>query len=164
VGSVRTSQLWSRTSNLSGPARTADLRVGWQTGLRRIAEMLAPAFGEFTRQPKGDSMKRKSKRKYRLVIDFNEQSVTRFVIKQRAPDGSYQALDSPWGTSELAGLKLAAKATTMASRGVANLDEVCRTATRRRKSPKKPPVEGILKTNRTGDGHNGKDHEAEFFA
>jgi hypothetical protein len=46
--------------------------------------MLAPAFGELTRQPKGDSMKRKSKRKYRLVIDFNEHAVSRIRIKERA--------------------------------------------------------------------------------
>jgi hypothetical protein len=85
------------------------------------------------------SMQKSSKRKFRLTIECNDQAVLRLSVKEGSGDGKYLPIERPWGVKELAAFKLAAKAATLVSRGVANLDEICRTVTapRHRKVGKK---------------------------
>ncbi len=108
-------------------------------------------------------MRKSSKFKLRLTVDVTDHAVLRVSVKERARKGKYVPVEHPWGVKVLAALKMADKATSLVSRGVADLQEVRRTAnaSRRRKQIKKPPIEGagVLKTNRTAR-HNGRDHEA----
>ena len=105
----------------------------------------------------------KSENNFRLVVDFSDKAVSRVRFRERDRRGKYEPLERPWGTKVLAALKLAAKAVTLTSRGVADLEEVCRTAStpRRRKLGKKPPVEdaAVRAAHRTDRRHNGSDHE-----
>jgi hypothetical protein len=105
----------------------------------------------------------KTKKNFRLVVDFSDKAVSRVSIKERSRDGKYEPLERPWGIKLLAGLKLATKAVSLASHGVADLKEACRTASapRRRKLGKKPPVEdaGVHTTNRASLRRNVPDHE-----
>ena len=131
--------------------------------LRRIAEMLAPRSANSPAQPTGVLMKDKTRHNFRLVVDFTERAVSRVSIKERSRDGKYEPLERPWGIKLLAGLKLATKVVTLASHGVADLKEACRTASapRRRKKPGKNPLgeeADVHTTNRTGPGRNGPDH------
>jgi hypothetical protein len=107
-------------------------------------------------------MKEKEKLNLRVLVDVDDHKVRRVSVKERSRDGTYEPLERPWGIKVLAALKLAAKAVTLASHGVADLEEVCRTASapRRRKVGKKPPTdEGGVRTNRTGLGRNGPDRQ-----
>ena len=110
-------------------------------------------------------MKQETKHNFRLVVDFTDKAVLRVSVKERDRDGKYEPLERPWDTKVLAALKLATKAVTLTSRGVADLEEVCRiaSAARRRRLAKKPQVEdaGVQTTNRTGLRRNGPDQGIE---
>jgi hypothetical protein len=103
-------------------------------------------------------MKKTSKRRLRLTIDFNDNTVFRVIVKERNRERKYVCLERPWGAKELAGFKLAKKVVTMVARGVADLAEVrtAATAPRRRKATKKPRAKevGVSRANRS----NGADH------
>jgi hypothetical protein len=105
----------------------------------------------------------KTKKNFRLVVDFSDKAVSRVSVRELSRDGKYKPLARPWGIKVLAALKLASKAVTLTSRGVADLEEVCRTvsAPRRRKLGKTPPVEhaGVHTTNRTDVRRNSPDHD-----
>jgi hypothetical protein len=105
-------------------------------------------------------MKSKEKLNLRVLVDCNEHEVRRMSVRERSRDGKYEPLERPWGIKLLAALKLATKAVSLASRGVSDLEEICRTASapRRRKLGKKTPVEdaSVHATNRTG--LHGPDH------
>ena len=98
-------------------------------------------------------MKSKEKLNFRVLVDCNDHAVRRMSVRERSSDGKYEPLERPWGTKVLAALKQATKAVTLASRGVADLEEVCRIAStpRRRKGSKKSLAEqaGVSATNRS---------------
>jgi hypothetical protein len=106
-------------------------------------------------------MKVKDRTNYRIVIDFNDHAVSRIRIKERDSNGKYVPIARPWGVKDLAAFKLPGKAVTLVTRGVADLDEICRTVTapRRRKVGKKRLAEeaGALQTSGTGLRNNGPD-------
>jgi hypothetical protein len=106
------------------------------------------------------TMDSKATKHFRLIVDVSDKAVARLRVKERSSDGKYLPIERPWGVKELAAFKLAAKAATLVSRGVADLDEVCRTvsAPRRHKVSKKRLAEdGALQSSRTGRRHNGSD-------
>ena len=119
------------------------------------------AFGEVhLPAARAITMNKSPKRKFRLTIECNDHAVLRLSVKERSGEGNYQRIEHPWGVKDLAAFKLAATAATLVSRGVANLDEICRTVTapRRRKVGKKRLAEdSALQTNRSGLRHNGSD-------
>jgi len=100
---------------------------------------------------------------FRLIVDFSDKAVSRVRFREHDRNGKYVPVGRPWGSKELAGLKLAAKVTNVTSRGVADLEEACRiaSATRRRKLGKKSPVEdaALHTANRTDRQHNGSGRE-----
>jgi uncharacterized protein related to proFAR isomerase len=108
-------------------------------------------------------MKSKTKKNFRLVVDFSEKAVVRVRFGERDRNSKYVPIERPWGAKELAGLKLVTKVANLTSRGVADLEEVCRTASapRRRKLGKKLPVEdaAVHTGNRTDRRQNGLDEE-----
>jgi hypothetical protein len=106
------------------------------------------------------TMKHKTKHNFRLVVDFTDKAVSRVSIKERSRDGKYEPLERPWGIKLLAGLKLATKAVTLASHGVADLKEACRTASAPRRSKvgkKRLAEDGGPQTGGIGLRHNGPD-------
>ena len=106
-------------------------------------------------------MKIKTKKNFRLVVDFSDKAVSRVSVRELSRDGKYKPLAGPWGIKVLAALKLASKAVTLTSRGVADLEEVCRTvsAPRRRKLGNRVEDAGVHTANRTDGRRNGPDHE-----
>jgi hypothetical protein len=144
------------------------------THVGRRREKFAPnrgdagaAVGEIHTPASGDFMKPKTKHNFRLVVNFSDKAVFRVRFSERDRNGNYVPIERPWGGKELNGLKLAAKAVILPSRGVADLQEVCRTVTapRRRKVGKKRLAEDrALQTSRAGRRHNGPDRNVAHSA
>ena len=63
-------------------------------------------------------MTKSNKFKLRLTIAFTEHAVLRVSVRERTRNGKFELIERPWGIKELAGLKLAAKAAVLVSRGV----------------------------------------------
>jgi hypothetical protein len=85
--------------------------------------------------------------KCRITVRITGDKV-RLAVEERTADGKFVPMERPRGAADLARFKKAAKAVTLLAQGVADVDEICRTANtargprRQKASPRKDAQDG----------------------
>jgi hypothetical protein len=75
---------------------------------------------------------RTRKNSLQITVGIRGGKVVRLDLKERTSAGEYQRLDRPWGATDLACFKKVARALTLVSSGISDVQEVLKTVNARR--------------------------------